>query len=296
MSTKERSDDNSVQRLLCDSLRSSSSRIPPLFSRYKHLPLCDSLRSSQDGWPRELEAFVGPGLSGQNGAVEGIRMEDFPESGWTCYIIKKSTTRCKDVIKYQHPSAVGGKALGEAAFTTFSKKEGALDVDAEVFVFQVAYCLAIYKSSLEDQAKAIPNLDGNASSSTPPSPPPPKPAPKAPASPPVPTARPPGIANLGATCYLNSLLQCLFQNVPFRDGLYQYSSEQHPSTEDKKLFGILSELQVLFSQLETSVKGCLELKEVRAIFTALFVDSFVDSLLANTSLSLCVRSSPTSSA
>ena len=36
---------------------------------------------------------------------------------------------------------------------------------------------------------------------------------------------PPGLVNLGATCYLNSLLQCLYQNVPFREGLYNFDGK-----------------------------------------------------------------------
>ena len=212
----------------------------------------------EDGWPVHLEALVGPGLSSPSGDVEGIRMENFPDEGWTCYIIKKKT-RGKDVVKYQHPTCE--KALGKAAFKTYSNKGGVMTVDLEDFPFQPELCLTIYKSRLESQPKATPTSDDNTSASTPSPPPVPLPEPD-PATPPVPTACPPGIANLGATCYLNSLLQCLFQNVPFRDGLYQYSSEQHPLAADKKLFEILRELQVLFSQLENGVKGCLELKEL----------------------------------
>ena len=86
----------------------------------------------EDGWPVHLEALVGPGLSSPSGDVEGIRMENFPDEGWTCYIIKKKT-RGKDVVKYQHPTCE--KALGKAAFKTYSNKGGVMTVDLEKFPF-----------------------------------------------------------------------------------------------------------------------------------------------------------------
>ncbi len=40
-----------------------------------------------------------------------------------------------------------------------------------------------------------------------------------------PAAIPAGLLNLGATCYMNVLLQCLFWNTPFRTALYNWSPD-----------------------------------------------------------------------
>jgi hypothetical protein len=34
-----------------------------------------------------------------------------------------------------------------------------------------------------------------------------------------------GLLNLGATCYMNVLLQCLFMNPTFRQGIYDYTPD-----------------------------------------------------------------------
>jgi ubiquitin carboxyl-terminal hydrolase 47 len=57
-----------------------------------------------------------------------------------------------------------------------------------------------------------------------------------------------GLPNMGATCYINSLLQTLFMTPEFRDGIYQwtYNEKIHPKREDSILF----QLQKLFAKLE----------------------------------------------
>ncbi|KAI9156221.1 hypothetical protein LWI28_002457 [Acer negundo] len=57
---------------------------------------------------------------------------------------------------------------------------------------------------------------------------------------------PAGLTNLGATCYANSILQCLYMNKPFRDGVFSVEPEvlkQHP---------VLDQLARLFAQLHAS--------------------------------------------
>eukprot|EP00050_Salpingoeca_kvevrii_P012902 m.25552 g.25552 ORF g.25552 m.25552 type:complete len:1146 (-) comp4447_c0_seq1:85-3522(-) len=57
-----------------------------------------------------------------------------------------------------------------------------------------------------------------------------------------------GLANQGATCYLNSLLQTLFMTPEFRDAIYRCPIA--PDEFEKKK--ISKELQALFAQLQTS--------------------------------------------
>ncbi|KAK9289140.1 hypothetical protein L1049_017613 [Liquidambar formosana] len=57
---------------------------------------------------------------------------------------------------------------------------------------------------------------------------------------------PAGLTNLGATCYANSILQCLYMNKSFRDGVFSVEPDvlkQHP---------VLDQLARLFSQLHAS--------------------------------------------
>ena len=57
-----------------------------------------------------------------------------------------------------------------------------------------------------------------------------------------------GLPNIGATCYINSLLQTLFMTPEFREGIYEwrYNEKIHPGREDSILF----QLQKLFAKLE----------------------------------------------
>lgn len=60
------------------------------------------------------------------------------------------------------------------------------------------------------------------------------------------SASPAGLTNLGATCYANSILQCLYMSKPFRDGVFSVESDvlkQNP---------VLDQLSRLFAQLHAS--------------------------------------------
>ncbi|ONM54367.1 UBP26, partial [Zea mays] len=60
------------------------------------------------------------------------------------------------------------------------------------------------------------------------------------------TDTPAGLTNLGATCYANSILQCLYMNIAFRSGIFSLELdvlEKHP---------VLDQLARLFAQLHSS--------------------------------------------
>ncbi|OAY70810.1 Ubiquitin carboxyl-terminal hydrolase 26 [Ananas comosus] len=60
------------------------------------------------------------------------------------------------------------------------------------------------------------------------------------------TDTPAGLTNLGATCYANSILQCLYMNTSFRNGIFSLEPDllkQHP---------VLDQLAKLFAQLHSS--------------------------------------------
>jgi ubiquitin carboxyl-terminal hydrolase 48 len=56
---------------------------------------------------------------------------------------------------------------------------------------------------------------------------------------------PPGIANLGATCYLNSQLQCLAQNLTFLNGIFSW----HVVDETHRMNSVMTKLQLLLAQM-----------------------------------------------
>ncbi|ERM99417.1 hypothetical protein AMTRI_Chr12g267000 [Amborella trichopoda] len=63
---------------------------------------------------------------------------------------------------------------------------------------------------------------------------------------------PAGLTNLGATCYANSILQCLYMNTAFRAGIFSVELDllkQHP---------VLYELSRLFAQLHSSKRAAVD--------------------------------------
>ncbi|KAF7830201.1 ubiquitin carboxyl-terminal hydrolase 26-like [Senna tora] len=63
---------------------------------------------------------------------------------------------------------------------------------------------------------------------------------------------PAGLTNLGATCYANSILQCLYMNIPFREGIFSVEPDvlqQQP---------VLNQLARLFVQLHISKKSVVD--------------------------------------
>ena len=62
---------------------------------------------------------------------------------------------------------------------------------------------------------------------------------------------PAGLRNLGATCYLGSLVQVLFHNAAFRDALYRTPTAQRSDAEET----VVSALQKIFADLEVGERS-----------------------------------------
>ena len=62
---------------------------------------------------------------------------------------------------------------------------------------------------------------------------------------------PAGLRNLGATCYLGSLVQVLYHNAEFRDALYRTPTAQRSDAEET----VVSALQKIFADLEVGERS-----------------------------------------
>ena len=62
-----------------------------------------------------------------------------------------------------------------------------------------------------------------------------------------PLSMPPGIRNLGATCWLNTQLQCLAQNTVFLEGIFSWTNREH---KDDAISTVVSLLQDLLARMK----------------------------------------------
>lgn len=97
----------------------------------------------------------------------------------------------------------------------------------------------------------------------------------------LPVALPPGISNLGATCYLNTQLQCLAQNKAFLKGIISWrpaetnpdgveANDNNNNDHNKIMNSVLTELQALLVQL---VEGSQRTVTTLAFSTALGLEN-----------------------
>jgi len=66
---------------------------------------------------------------------------------------------------------------------------------------------------------------------------------------------PPGLQNHGATCYLNSQLQCLAQNLGFVHGLFSWTNV---GAEDTPMSIVLSSLQSILAAMKYDIENVLD--------------------------------------
>ena len=70
-------------------------------------------------------------------------------------------------------------------------------------------------------------------------------------------AVPPGIKNLGATCYLNTQFQCLARMTAFLNGIFSWT----PSVENHQMNSVLSTMQLLFARMAHGPEATLTTQE-----------------------------------
>jgi ubiquitin carboxyl-terminal hydrolase 48 len=109
-----------------------------------------------------------------------------------------------------------------------------------------------------------------------------------------------GLTNLGATCYINSLLQLWFHNPIFRKAIYSWVPFFDPSEKENKTLDLLGmggfipnspvgKLQLLFAQMQFSKRRYLQFTNnhlPNVIFKVTFFSSCVNPTSLITSLGI----------